>query len=352
MKILIAGDWHSDLHEETMFRALIALEQQALRFAWHIYFDKNSRNYLSLIYARFQRKYMLGCTVDKINHDLIEKIEEEQPDILFIYRGTHIYQKTLQIIKKTNTRIKIFGYNNDDPFSTKYPKWQWRHFVKSIPEYDVLFAYRKHNLPELDAAGAKKSALLRSWFDPLRSYPVTLNQSEIQEYGCDVVFIGHYEDDERLDYLREIIRNGYKLKIWGPGYDWNPIIKKIPEFKHFPPIRLAWGEEYNKALCASKIALCFHSKLNRDTYTRRNFEIPASGTFMLSSYSEDLASLFAEGKEADYFTTKDELISKLNKYLSNDELRTNIAKMGREKVYSAKHDVKSRMQEILEFATS
>ena len=108
-----------------------------------------------------------------------------------------------------------------------------------------------------------------------------------------------------------------------------------------------WGEEYNKALCGAKVALCFLSKLNRDTYTRRCFEIPATATLMLSEYTEDLAGLFRASEQADFFRSKDEMVEKLKRYLTDDALRTRVAHAGRECVVESGHDVVSRMGQVL-----
>ena len=70
------------------------------------------------------------------------------------------------------------------------------------------------------------------------------------------------------------------------------------------------------------------------------------GTFMLSEYSEDLSSLFAEGVDADYFRTEDELVDKVRFYLKHEDLRERIARKGCERVWKDGHDVKSRMQQF------
>jgi spore maturation protein CgeB len=143
------------------------------------------------------------------------------------------------------------------------------------------------------------------------------------------------------------VRQGFKLKLFGPGYDWDPIIKDSPELQSQVPVRLMWGDDYNKALCGAKVALCFLSKLNRDTYTRRCFEIPATGTLMLSEYTDDLASLYKTGEEADFFKSRDELIEKLKLYIGNDELRRAVAANGYRRVMGDGHDVVSRMEQVL-----
>jgi Uncharacterized protein conserved in bacteria len=68
---------------------------------------------------------------------------------------------------------------------------------------------------------------------------------------------------------------------------------------------------------------------------------------MLSEYTEDLASLFTPDVEAVYFRSSKELIKKLSELINNQNLRNSISLKGFEKVYAAKHDVKSRLADSL-----
>ena len=164
------------------------------------------------------------------------------------------------------------------------------------------------------------------------------------------MFIGHYEADGRKELLEDIIKNGIDLKIYGPGWDkvtWN---EKLPD--NIFPIKAVRGSDYNKALNAAKIALCFFSRLNRDSYTRRCFEIPASGTLLLSEHSEDIESLYQEGKEAGFFRNSNELISKIHLYLSDNNLRTLVANKGRNRAINDGYDVFSRIEKLTDYLDS
>ena len=227
--------------------------------------------------------------------------------------------------------------------------WLWRHFLESVPKYDLMFAYRHHNIDDFKSIGATRVELLRSWYIKELNHSVRLSEIDKERYGCDVVFIGHYENDGRLEYLEEVVKAGYKLRLYGPGYEWNSKLKNSLILKHLIPVSLVWNQDYNKALCGAKIALCFYSKLNRDTYTRRCFEIPAAGTLLLSEYSDDLASLYRVGEEFDMFKTKYEMINKITLYLSNEELRGRVAATGNHRVKIDGHDIVSRMGKVLDF---
>lgn len=349
MKILIAGDWHSNLHEEVLFLAFKKLGHDVLAFSWNQYFSVTS-NYLKHIYYfknRAQYKYLCGPLIKKLNQDLIDFVEKNQPDIVFVYRGTHILPDTLKRIKHSN--LTLVGYNNDDPFSPHYPKWTWRHFIKGIPEYDLILSYRHHNIDEFLKAGAKRVELLRSWFVPEYNYPTKLTNEEKYKFECEVVFVGHYEPDERLNYLEELEKAGFKLRIFGPGYDWDPVLAKSKQLSKHVPVKLMFGRDYNLALNGTKIALCFLSKLNRDTYTRRCFEIPATNTLLLAEYTPDLATMFKEGVEADFFRTPDELVEKIRNYLQNDAFREKVATAGYKRVIADGHDAVSRMRQVLKW---
>ena len=350
MKIFIVGDWHSHIHEEAIYNAFKQLGHEPIRFAWYKYFITKNTNPIYAFLCKFQNKYLVGPLLNKLNNDLVKCIALAQPDIVFIYRGSHIYSKTLKAIHNVCKKTVIAGYNNDDPFSPFYPKWLWRHFISSIPDYDFLFAYRQRNVDEYKKAGLKNVALLRSWFIPDKNHPVKLTEEEKKKFDCDVVFVGHYEDDGRVEYLKSIHNAGYKLKIWGPT-GWDTVLSKLTELKDQVPVASVRGIDYNKALCGSKIALCFFSTLNRDTYTRRCFEIPAAGVFMLSIYSEDLATMFTPGKEMDMFRSIDEMLDKIKIYNDNEELRNRIAEAGKARVFADGHDVTSRMEKVVEFIT-
>lgn len=348
MKVLIVGDWHSELHEEAVYGALIKLGHEPLRFAWCQYFQPvGLAGKLGMPLLKAQNKYMIGPLVDRLNRDLAKKVEFEQPDMIFVYRGTHVYAETLRTMRIVAPRAILVGYNNDDPFSPQYPKWKWRHFLAGVPEYDLVLAYRLHNIEEFKAAGAKRVELLRSWYIPERNYPLELTSEEQEEYGCDVVFIGHYEDDGRLEYLEEIVKRGWHLRIFGPDYEWNAILQKSHYLNHLAPVRLVWGQEYNKALCGSRIALCFFSKLNRDSYTRRCFEIPATATVLVSMYSDDLAMLFNDNEEVVLFKSVVEMNEKVSWLFSEPSRVESIALAGRRRLLKDGHDIQSRIAGLM-----
>jgi hypothetical protein len=351
VRILVAGDWHSELHEEAVFGAFGKLGHDVERFAWHRYFDRGAASAASFdgLSRRAQNKFVAGPLVGKMNRDFVAAAVSFRPQLVFVYRGTHIKADSLAELKRRLPGCVLLGYNNDDPFGPGQPRWLWRHFLRGLPQYDAVLAYRQRNLEDFSRYGAKRVYLLRSWFMPERNHPVTLGESDRERFACDVVFIGHYEDDGRLECLEEVARSGYRLRLYGPGYEWDSVIARSRWLRGQRPVRLVWGEEYNKALCAAKVALCFFSRLNRDTYTRRCFEIPATGTMMLCEYSQDAASLFTEGRDADYFRDKAELIDKLRRYLGDDVLRRSVAQSGLRRVHADGHDVVSRMRRLLDW---
>jgi spore maturation protein CgeB len=217
----------------------------------------------------------------------------------------------------------------------------WRHFVASLPAYDMVFAYRTHNLLDLERAGARRTAVLMPWFVPKYDHLVT---GEPTAPRFDVVFAGHYEDDSRLEYLEALDAAGIEFGLFGPDWDRAPEMAWLRSHRPVQPVR---GQHYYETLRSARIALCFFSKLNRDVYTRRSFEIPYSGTFMLSEYSDESAHLFRPGVDADYFTTPDELVRQVKRYLGDDALRRAIAMAGRQRVITGAHDLHSRAEQIL-----
>jgi hypothetical protein len=291
---------------------------------------------------KFQNKFIFGSRLTKLNKDLIDKTIRLKPDMLFIYRGTHVHSRTLREIKKKNPKCQIYGYNNDDPFSSGHPFWLWRHFLESVNLYDLLFAYRKHNIKEYMNFGAKRVELLMPWFIVEKDKPS--QDHFLNKATYDVVFVGHFEKDGRIEYIKELDKSSYKFGLFGPNWE------RAPDFdwlKKYRPILPVFGDSYRQIITSSKIGICLFSKLNRDTYTRRCFEIPAMGVFLLCQYSEDIAKIFEDKVDAVFFYDPEDMINKIKFYLEHDDLRIKIAASGRRRVISDGHDVVSRMHYVV-----
>ena len=76
----------------------------------------------------------------------------------------------------------------------------------------------------------------------------------------------------------------------------------------------------------------FLSKMNRDVYTRRCFEIPAMKKLLLCERSEDMQEMFVEDKEAVFFSDKLELLEKVKWLLANPTIINDIAEAGFQRV--------------------
>jgi spore maturation protein CgeB len=353
LKIVLAGDWHSNVHERPMADALRRLGHDVEPFAWHSYVSADGAALPGRLLRRAQNKYLLGPLLRRVNADLISMVAAAPPDLLFVYRGTHITADTLRTIRARAPRTRIVGYNNDDPFAPGQPSWPWRHFIAAIPEYDCVLAYRAHNLRDFRDAGAKATGLLLPWFVPGLHRPAALTDADRRQYAAEAVFIGHYEPDGRDRALEALAAAGVQVRLFGPGsgypgHDWHGPLSRLPHLKALIPVHEVWDAEYARALSAARIALCFLSKRNRDCYTRRCFEIPATGTLLMSEYTPELASIFREGEEADYFRSTDELIEKTRWYLANPQARDAVARRGHDRVHRDGHDIDSRMRRVLQ----
>jgi spore maturation protein CgeB len=341
MKVLIVGEFRWEIYEKAFYNAFKYMGYKTFKFEWVEYLS--NRNFPTSIYYKFQNKYTLGPTITKINIDLINYCKDIKPQLVFIYRGTHLFPSTIKKISELGSIV--FGYNNDDPFSKVYPKYYWRHYIKGIKYYDHIFSYRKKNIDDYINIGYTRVSLLRSYYIKSRNY--SIEQTTNKLYSSDVMFIGHFENDGRDDYMKSLTDEGIILRIYGDRESWK-------SSKHFDVLDHLCGpivqvrKDYNLAINSTKIALVFLSKINNDSYTRRCFEIPATKTFMLSEYTEDLDGLFKDHKEAVYFKNKRDFIDKVKFYLKNENLRKEIASAGYRRVINDGHEVQNRIKEIVQ----
>lgn len=356
MKILVVGEFITEIYEAAFWESFKEMGHDVYKFSFSDYFNFKSsfsfnwKNFISYpakfweALKRAQNKYHVGPLVNKINRDFIAYVKKIKPDFVFIEQGMFFSSKTIRTAKSKSPDTKIFGYCQDNPFTKTAPKYLWGKYLESCPAYDHIFSFHVFNLADYKRAYGINSELLRGYYIKSRNYPT----DKIDErYKCDVMFIGHFEDDGRDEAFIKLVRGGYSFKLYGT--EWHNS-KYYGEFKNLmggdiKPLR---GEDYNIALNSCKIALClFSKKLNGNEYTTRTLEIPATRIFMLSEYTDDAASLFEPDKEAVYFKDNNELISKIDYYLSHDEERKQIALKGYERVIQDGHEIRDRAEQVI-----
>jgi spore maturation protein CgeB len=347
-RILLVGDYIWPWYQDVCAGALEKLGCEVVRFGWFDDFrhwrEGYSEPFYHSLWHRIQYRMHTGPAVWQVYRRLKRVALSVQPDIIWFYNVQLIAPSVVKALKKTLPTATFVQYANDNPFSATAKPRLWRNYLNSIPLFDVHFSYRLNNIANYQLAGAQSTYLLRSYFIPEEDFHVP--QSEIPDrFKCDVVFAGHYEDDGRVEMLEAICQEGYRLNLFGGG--WSAALPKLQAnspLRAMYPISPVTKADYRYAICGAKVALCFLSTLNHDTYTRRNFQIPAMKVAMLSQYTDDLTTLYVPDKEAVFFRDKQELIAKLDKLLNDDTWRKSVAEAGYAKVYFAGHDVTNRMK--------
>lgn len=344
MKILVAGNFSYLIYQEAFSTALERTGHSVIRFPWASFF----KDFPGKVQAYFP---LPGLASIRMNVALRRAVSENKPDIVLVWRGTHVFPSTYRYIKQTCGSV-IISYNNDDPFAprvhSKVPwhhhfKWYWYH--KSHPLVDLVLVFRTVNLSETMPLGARQTAVMMPYFIPDKDRPVVLSEEELERFSCDVVFAGHYEPDGREKYIKGLVKAGLHVRLFGGKYWTSEVLGETASY--FGKVREAQGEDYVKALCSAKICLCFLSKMNRDTYTRRCFEIPACGALLLSERTPDLQRLFREDEEAVFFSTVEELVEKSQWLISHPDHLTRISAAGMRRVHKDGHSVDDRAKQFV-----
>ena len=163
-------------------------------------------------------------------------------------------------------------------------------------------------MEDYQAAGVLRVKVLLPFFIPWLHTRPELTEDERSQFGSDVVFVGHGENDQRIEDVMALLEAGVNLRIFGDPIDWKRFLPS-PIFTAVL-IQPVLGAEYCKVISASKIVLSFFSTGNRDTATFRVFEIPALGGFMLCQRSPLVEELFRRDREVVYFSSPQELVDK------------------------------------------
>lgn len=288
----------------------------------------------------------LGYPLDlaRANRQIRSHIEGAAFDVVWVDKGLTISPKTLRAIRRRCPDCWLVSYSPDDMLN---PRNQSKRYLASLPLYDLHVTPKSYNVPELAELGARDVLFVAKGYDPNTHRPISLTAKEKAFWGTNVGFVGAFEE-ARYQMMLALAEAGLRVVVRGPG--WEPYIGRHPNLV----VKPGWvlGDDYARAICATKVNLCFLRKANRDLHTARSIEIPACGGFMLGERTEEHLALFEEGKEAEFFGDKEELIAKARYYLDDGEQRRTIAAAGRARCLLSGYSNQERLGAVLKYLKS
>jgi len=301
--------------------------------------ESNAKGLMGKVYRRFN----IGDKNQKMQHSLLELADSFRPTWIHFRLPLGFDRKTIQVLKEKG--IIVTQYFNDDPFSKDSPlglHWKFRH---ALTAYDAHFVYRARNIQSYKRVGAVHVEHCPPTYDPKRHY-ISNSLSDGVGYLADAAFIGHWENDWRLECLNTLKLNGLSVMI--KGGMWDMAIKGF-EIGSLAPVSHAFGAEYNHIYAHAIAGLCFFSKINNDTWTERALEIIAVGGVLVCERTDEAKTYFKDREEAYFFSSIEELIAIVKELKSSPENRERVRLAGYARLLKDANTINDRALQVYRF---
>lgn len=267
---------------------------------------------------------------DAMNQTLLEFVQLERPDLVFIVPFTdQLKPEIMDEIKKYSTSVI---YLWDDVWRLEYTKFWSKHFSYATTS-DV------NGLKKWNEAGCNN--FIYSPFGCNHHFYKEKNLPTIYE----VSFIGGYHP-YRAWVFKRLNDAGIKVSTFGHGWPngrlgFDEMVNVFNQSKI--NLNLSNNESWDIRYILSikkgiknnvrVIRNTIRSIISQDAKTKemvkaRHFEISACGGFQLSYYTEGLERHFQLGSEIAIYESIDDMIDKIRYYLNHEDERKMIAKQG------------------------
>lgn len=339
MKMIYVGTLATEPDRDSSWiEAFTNLGHEAIPFSTAPYLP-----YSSGLHSRVLRRLNVGADNRRLQADLLALAECEAPQWVHFRLPVEFERQTIEALRKKN--IVVTQYFNDNPFSREAPTFYHAKFRRALPAYDGHFVFRACNVEEYRKAGARYVEHCPPHYDPTW-YAVPTSTATPLVPTSDAAFIGHWEDDGRVDCLEALIERGFRVVL--KGGMWEQAIQGR-RLSALAPIGHAFREAFSAVYGSAGAGLCFFSKLNRDTWTRRPLEIVASGGVLVCERTDEAQSFFKDREEAFFFSSIDELVEIVGQLKADLNLRSRVQQAGYTRLLQGGHTIRDRALQVEQF---
>lgn len=284
-------------------------------------FYGNHRDWLVSKRAEFNRHFL----------DFVRSLHSRQPiDILLSYvSGWHIDADVIEEIKNLGVITTAFWLDDKLKFrARKIPGGQYEGAASLVKAYDLHLSSASTSLVKYFAEGG--TAIF--WPEGANEEHFTALPDLPKKYDLSFVGARYGRREEYITYLRN---NGIHVATFGPGWPEGPLA----------------AEDIPKVYAQSVINLGFGGigySMKETTLKGRDFELPITGAFYLTSFCEDLYKVYNIGKEIDVYKNKEELLAKVKYYLNNKDVCAQMGAQARKRCLE-NHTWTLRIKELVEY---
>jgi spore maturation protein CgeB len=339
LKIVYAAGM--SLNDSSLYR-LWALERLGHRVVALNAFDYRLKN---VLLEKIVHRLAAGPTVRRLNRDLLRLAEREKPDLVWTDKLLGMQPKTLDRLRAMG--IATVSYMIDNPFGTRQDPG-WRLYMKDIPHYDLHVVQRDANIADYRMRGARDVIKIQTAYEPTIHFPPPAGWSDADR-DRGVSFIGT-PYDQRGEFLTRLWQEfGLPVTVSG-GLVWKRRLSAQAVAGMYRGNGELFRAEYREGIWKSKINLSLLTHSNQDEFAHKSFEIAACEGFLLVERSEGHLQRFAEDEEAVYFSTIEECVAKIRRYLPDEAARSRIAAAGRARAERSGYDNDRQVGLIVERA--
>ena len=278
-------------------------------------------------------RYKTGRLIQEINQYISSEVNGRYQAI-WIDKGVFIKPKVISYLKTiTNTLIH---YTPDTAFLEN----KSRFFNKSLKHYDFVITTKSFERDNyLQFINENQLIFVTQGFNKELHYP----RNTFGEKSIEVLFIGLYEDS-RGEIIEFLLKNNITVAV--AGKKWSRFNQSHKDDKNFKFLGDGlFSEEYAQTISKSFFSLGLLSKRFPELHTTRTFEIPACRTALITEENKETSKFYKED-EVVFFKDKDDLLSKINYYLSNKDQLKLITEKGYKKVYEGGFEYQEQLKQI------
>jgi spore maturation protein CgeB len=256
---------------------------------------------------------------------LLAQVEDYRPDVVYL-QNLHVLSDETMAALRAGPALVAGQIASAAPSDER------------LRAFDLLLTSFPHFVERFRALGVP-AEYFRIGFDPR----VLDDLGELPE-AHQVVFVGalngiHHRAGNRL--LARAAKDlpvqfwGYDLRGWPP---WSPLRRRYNGE--------AWGLEMFRLLASARTVLNRHiGEAGQYANNMRLYEATGVGSLLVTDAKTNLSELFEPGREVVTYTSSDELVAQVQRYLADEDARREIAAAGQARTLRD-HTYAVRMREL------